>query len=95
MDVSNADKERIRKEMNESSRRMDISNADIDRIHREMARSSEQIKVKFFSECKYRNSCEKCDDTFVRKKNLQTTAFYQMKDITSYVSGQSDDMIAD
>ena len=45
MDVSNADKERIRKEMNESSRRMDISNADIDRIRREMARSSEQIKV--------------------------------------------------
>ena len=43
MDVSNADMDRIRKEMAESSRRMDVSDAEKDRIRKEMNASRVQI----------------------------------------------------
>jgi hypothetical protein len=35
-----------------------------------------------------------CDYIF-KKKNLRTTSFHQMKDIATYVTGKSSDMIAD
>ena len=43
MDVSNADMDRIRKEMAESLRRMDVSDAEKDRIRKEMNASRVQI----------------------------------------------------
>ena len=86
MELSDAEMDRIRKEMRQSTRRMEVSDADKTRIREEMSRS--------FGRHESRDSCDKCDNTFVSKNNL-TTSFYQMKDTTSYVSGKSGDMIAD
>ena len=86
MELSDAEMDRIRKEMRQSTRRMEVSDADKIRIREEMSRS--------FGRHENRDSCDKCDDTFVKKNNL-TTTFYQMKDTTSFVSGKSGDMIAD
>ena len=87
MELSDAEMDRIRTEMRQSSSRMEVSDADKNRIREEMSRSFGRLDVKFSSNSENKNSCNRCDDTFERKNKL-TTSFYQMKDTTG-------DMIAD
>ena len=110
MDVSTADMERIRKEMAESSNSMDVSIADMERIRKEMAKStvkscsdtfnmilveSKRRNVRFCPECKDGNLCTKCDKTFESKRKLRSTTLHNMKDVNSYVTGNSSNMIVD
>ena len=52
-------------------------------------------RVRFCSKCDHRKTCNNCDKTFNSRSNMNTTAFHQMMDITTYLSGKSNVMIAD
>ena len=52
-------------------------------------------RVKFCSFCNGRNNCQRCENNIEGKGKMSSTAFYQMKDVACYISGTSNEMIAD
>ena len=91
MDVSIADMEGIRKEMAESTVKPCSDTFNMILVESKERRRS----VRFCPECKDGNFCTKCDKTFESKRKLRSTTLHHMKDVNSYVTGNSSNMILD
>ena len=52
-------------------------------------------RVKFCSFCDETKYCKMCGNKSERKSKLHSTSYHQMKDVSCYASGTSNDMVAD